>query len=211
MAKGKSALQPWLAKVATGKPLKEQEAAAAFRVLMTGAATPAEVGAFLMGLRVRGETVAEITGAARVLRAKARSVRAPAGAIDTCGTGGDASGTLNISTATALVAAAAGVPVAKHGNRALSSKCGSADVLEALGVNLEATPARVSQAFRQAKVGFLFAPRHHQAMRHVAAIRKELAVRTIFNLLGPLANPAGAKRSFLASIRRIGSCRWPMC
>jgi len=197
MAKGKSALQPWLAKVATGKPLKEQEAAAAFRVLMTGAATPAEVGAFLMGLRVRGETVAEITGAARVLRAKARSVRAPAGAIDTCGTGGDASGTLNISTATALVAAGAGVPVAKHGNRALSSKCGSADVLEALGVNLEATPARVSQAFRQAKVGFLFAPRHHQAMRHVAAIRKELAVRTIFNLLGPLANPAGAKRQLL--------------
>lgn len=190
-------LHPLLVKVATGKTLNEKEAAAAFRALMTGAAKPAEIGAFLMGLRVRGETVEEITGAARVLRAKALSIRAPVGAIDTCGTGGDTSGTLNVSTATALVVAGAGVPVAKHGNRAISSKCGSADVLEALGVGLEVTPGCVQQAFRQAKIGFLFAPRHHQAMRHVSEIRKQLGTRTIFNLLGPLANPAGAKRQLL--------------
>ena len=197
MAKRKSVLQPLLAKIATGKALDAKEAAAAFRALMTGAATPAEIGAFLMGLRVRGETVEEITAAARVLRAKALSIQAPAGAIDTCGTGGDASGTLNVSTAAALVVAGTGVSVAKHGNRALSSKCGSADVLEALGVRLEATPGRVRQALRQAKIGFLFAPHHHQAMRHVAEARKQLGTRTIFNLLGPLANPAGAKRQLL--------------
>ncbi|MBN4016491.1 anthranilate phosphoribosyltransferase [Rhodospirillaceae bacterium AH-315-P19] len=197
MAKRKSVLHPLLAKIATGKTLDAKEASAAFRALMTGAATPAEIGAFLMGLRVRGETVEEITAAARVLRARALSIQAPAGAIDTCGTGGDASGTLNVSTAAALVVAGAGVPVAKHGNRALSSKCGSADVLEALGVNLTTTPGRIRQAFRQAKIGFLFAPHHHQAMRHVAETRKQLGMRTIFNLLGPLANPAGARRQLL--------------
>lgn len=197
MAQTENALRPLLAKVADGMALSEAEAAKAFRILMAGEATPGQIGAFLMALRTRGETVEEITGAARVLRKQALSIKAPKGAIDTCGTGGDASGTQNISTAAALVVAGAGVPVAKHGNRALSSKCGSADVLEALGVKLEIDPKRVERALQQAKIGFLFAPRHHQAMRHVAGVRKELGTRTIFNLLGPLANPAGAKRQLL--------------
>ena len=186
-----------LARVAAGESLNEDEAGQAFEVIMSGDATPAQIGGFLMALRVRGETVAEITGAARVMRSKAASIEAPAGAIDTCGTGGDASGTYNISTAAAIVAAACGVPVAKHGNKALSSKSGSADVLAALGVKIDADSALVKKALWEIGIGFLMAPRHHSAMRHVAGPRVELGTRTIFNLLGPLANPAGTKRQVM--------------
>ncbi|MTJ84075.1 MAG: anthranilate phosphoribosyltransferase [Telmatospirillum sp.] len=186
-----------LARVAAGECLTEEDSARAFDVIMSGDATPAQIGGFLMALRVRGETVAEITGAARVMRAKAQSVDAPPGAIDTCGTGGDASGTYNISTAAALVVAGAGVPVAKHGNRALSSKSGSADVLAALGVKIDADPALVHESLWQNHIGFLMAPRHHAAMRHVAGARVELGTRTLFNLLGPLANPANTRRQIV--------------
>lgn len=186
-----------VAKVATGARLNEEEAAAAFDAMMSGNATPAQMGGFLLALRVRGETVPEITGAARAMRSKALSIEAPPGAIDTCGTGGDGSGSFNISTATALVAAGAGVPVAKHGNRNLSSKSGSADVLAALGVNIDADMALVRRSIWEAKIGFLMAPRHHLAMRHVGPTRVELGTRTIFNLLGPLSNPAGARRQLI--------------
>jgi anthranilate phosphoribosyltransferase len=186
-----------IAKAAQGQRLTEAEAAEAFDAMMSGNATPSQMGGFLMALRVRGETVDEITGAARAMRAKALMVTAPPGAIDTCGTGGDASGSFNISTATALVVAGAGVPVAKHGNRNLSSKSGSADVLAALGVNIEADPSLVQRSIEEAKIGFLMAPRYHGAIRHVGPTRVELGTRTIFNLLGPLSNPAGAKRQLL--------------
>ncbi len=186
-----------LARVGAGERLSEDEAAAAFDIIMSGDATPAQIGGFLMALRVRGETVAEITGAARVMRAKAAAIEAPPGAIDTCGTGGDASGTYNISTAAALVVAGCGVPVAKHGNRALSSKSGSADVLAALGVKIDADSALVREALWSIHIGFLMAPRHHAAMRHVAGPRVELGTRTIFNLLGPLANPAGTRHQVM--------------
>src|SRR5947207_11994812 len=187
-------LKPLLAQVAAGRRLSESEAEAAFEIIMSGNATPSQMGAFLMGLRVRGETVDEITGAARAMRAKALPIEAPPGAIDTCGTGGDGSGTFNVSTATALVVAGAGVPVAKHGNRNLSSKCGSADILAALGVNIDADMTLVKRSLWEAGIGFLMAPRHHSAMRHVGPTRVELGTRTIFNLLGPLSSPAGAKR-----------------
>jgi anthranilate phosphoribosyltransferase len=183
--------------VAAGQTLSLAQAREAFETMMAGDATPAQVGGFLMALRVRGETVDELTGGAQALRARMVKVAAPAGAIDTCGTGGDASGTFNVSTAAALVVAACGVPVAKHGNRALSSKAGSADILAALGVNIDAEPARIERAIRDAGIGFMMAPRHHGAMRHVAGARVELGTRTIFNLLGPLANPAGARRQLL--------------
>ncbi len=186
-----------LARVGAGERLSEDEAAAAFDIIMSGDATPAQIGGFLMALRVRGETVAEITGAARVMRAKAAAIDAPPGAIDTCGTGGDATGTYNISTAAALVVAGCGVPVAKHGNRALSSKSGSADVLAALGVKIDADSALVREALWSIHIGFLMAPRHHAAMRHVAGPRVELGTRTIFNLLGPLANPAGTRHQVM--------------
>lgn len=191
------AMKAVLARIAAGERLEEDEAAATFDIIMSGDATPAQIGAFLMGLRVRGETVAEIAGAARTMRAKAASLTAPEGAIDTCGTGGDAQGTYNISTAAALIVAACGVPVAKHGNRALSSKSGSADVLTALGVKIDADFALVTRALKECNIGFLMAPRHHSAMRHVAGARVELGTRTIFNLLGPLANPAGTKRQLV--------------
>ena len=186
-----------LARVAEGERLSVAEARAAFDVMMSGDATPAQMGAFLMGLRVRGETVDEITGGAMAMRDKALKVRAPAEAIDTCGTGGDSSGTYNISTAAGLVVAACGVPVAKHGNRALSSRCGSADVLTALGVKIDADLALVERCIAEAGIGFLMAPRHHGAMRHVAGARIELGTRTVFNLLGPLSNPAGATRQLI--------------
>jgi len=182
-----------IAKVAAGKSLTQEEAAEAFNLVISGAATPAQIGALVMGLRVRGETVDEIAGAARAMRAKVLTVRAPEGAIDTCGTGGDGKGTFNISTCTAFVVAGAGVPVAKHGNRAISSRSGSADVLKELGVNIEASPETISRCIAKCGLGFMFAPAHHAAMRHVAQVRTELGTRTIFNLLGPLANPAGAK------------------
>jgi anthranilate phosphoribosyltransferase len=191
-----------IAQVADGASLSREQAEEAFEIIMSGDATPSQIGAFLMALRVRGETVDEITGAALVMRAKALSVKAPEGAIDTCGTGGDASGTYNISTGAALVVAGAGVPVAKHGNRALSSLSGSADVLAALGVNIEAEMDLVEEALRDANIGFLMAPRHHSAMRHVGPTRVELGTRTIFNLLGPLSNPAGTKRQLIGVFHR---------
>ena len=185
-------LRPALRKVAAGEALTETEAANAFELIMSGSATEGQIGALLMGMRVRGETVDEIAGAARVMRAKALKVRVPEGAIDTCGTGGDAKGTHNISTCAAFVVAGAGVPVAKHGNRSISSRSGSADVLAALGVNIECGPEAVARCIERCGLGFMFAPSHHAAMRHVAKVRTELGTRTIFNLLGPLANPANA-------------------
>ncbi len=186
-----------LAHVATGAPLNLMQARQAFEIMMTGEATPSQIGGFLLALRVRGETVDEITAAASVMREKVLRVDAPADAIDTCGTGGDASGTFNISTAAAFVVAACGVPVAKHGNRALSSKTGSAEVLVALGVNIETSPDVVSECVRKVGLGFMMAPRHHGAMKHVGPARVELGTRTIFNLLGPLSNPAGTKRQLI--------------
>src|ERR1700761_8794402 len=183
-----------LAHVAQGRSLNESEAEAAFDIIMSGDATPSQMGAFLMALRVRGETVDEITGAARIMRAKAVAIDAPPGAIDTCGTGGDASGSFNISTASALVVAGCGVPVAKHGNRALSSRSGSADILTALGVNIDADMGVGRRDLWEIGIGFLMAPRHHSAMRHVGPTRVELGTRTIFNLLGPMSSPANAKR-----------------
>jgi anthranilate phosphoribosyltransferase len=197
MSEQASDLKPLLATLATGRRLSEREAETAFDIIMSGNATAAQMGAFLMGLRVRGESVEEITAGARVMRQKALAMDAPPGAIDTCGTGGDNSGTLNISTAAALVVAACGVPVAKHGNRSLSSRSGSADVLTALGVNIQADLALVRRSLWENRIGFLMAPRHHGAMRHVGAARVELGTRTIFNLLGPLSNPAGAKRQLV--------------
>jgi len=164
---------------------------------MEGQASQAQTAAFLMALRVRTEQVEEIAGAAQAMRAKATRVRAPAGAVDTCGTGGDGLGTVNVSTATALVVAGCGVPVAKHGNRAVSSKSGSSDVLDALGVNVAAPVAAVEQAMRVAGVGFLLATVYHPAMRHVGPVRADLGLRTVFNLLGPLANPAGVRRQVI--------------
>jgi len=186
-----------LAQVATGATLNPIQAEQAFECIMSGEVMPAQMGGFLMALRVRGESVDEITAAARVMRAKALRVEAPSDAIDTCGTGGDASGTFNISTGAAFVVAACGVPVAKHGNRALSSKTGSAEVLTALGVNIETSPEIVSESIRTAGLGFMMAPRHHGAMKHVGPTRVELGTRTIFNLLGPLSNPAGARRQVI--------------
>lgn len=191
-----------LATVAGGASLTEAQAETAFGIIMSGDATPAQIGGFLMALRVRGETVDEITGAVRAMRAKALTVKAPDGAVDIVGTGGDAAGTFNISTAAAFVVAGAGVPVAKHGNRAVSSRSGAADVLAALGVNLDADMALIERAIAEAGIGFLMAPRHHSAMRHVAGPRGELGVRTIFNILGPLANPAGVKRQFTGTFDR---------
>ncbi len=190
-------MKPLLARLAEGAPLSRADAEAAFALIMDGQATPAQIGAFLMGLRIRGETVDEIAAAATVIRAKAQTIAAPPGAIDTCGTGGDASGTYNISTAAAIVIAACGVPVAKHGNRAVSSKSGSADVLTALGVDIGADQSLVLRSLNENNLCFLMAPRHHAAMRHVAPVREEMGLRTLFNLLGPLSNPAGTKRQLL--------------
>jgi anthranilate phosphoribosyltransferase len=190
-------LKPFLAKVANGDRLSRDEAREAFDILMSGEATPSQIGGFLMALRVRGETVAEITGAVSTMRAKMLPVAAPADAVDIVGTGGDGAGTYNISTLASLIVAGAGVPVAKHGNRALSSKSGTADALSALGVNLEIGPELIAKCIREASIGFMFASMHHAAMRHVGPSRVELGTRTIFNLLGPLSNPAGAKRQLL--------------
>src|SRR5580692_1316262 len=189
-----SDLRPLLARIASGHRLSEPEAEQAFEIIMSGNATPSQMGGLLMGMRVRGETVDEITGAARIMRSKAVAIDAPPGTIDTVGTGGDSSGSFNISTATGLVVAGAGVPVAKHGNRAFSSKSGAADVLTALGVNIDCDMAIVQRCLNEIGICFLMAPRHHGATRHVGPTRVELGTRTIFNLLGPLSNPAGAKR-----------------
>lgn len=190
-------LKPFIAKVANREPLKREEARAAFDILMSGEATPSQIGGFLMALRVRGETVPEIVGAVETMRAKMLRVDAPDDVIDIVGTGGDGTGTYNISTLAALITAGAGVKVAKHGNRALSSKSGAADALSALGVNLEIGPADIGRCIADAGIGFMFAQLHHSAMRHVGPSRVELGTRTIFNILGPLSNPAGAKRQLL--------------
>ena len=192
-----SNLKPHLQKVATGAALSRAEAEDAFNIIMSGEATPSQIGALLMALRLRGETVDEIAGAVTVMRAKMLGVTAPPDAIDIVGTGGDASGSYNVSTASALVVAGCGVPVAKHGNRALTSRSGAADTLAALGVNLDLTPEGIAQCVNEAGIGFMFAPAHHSAMRHVGPTRVELGTRTIFNLLGPLSNPAGVKRQLL--------------
>ena len=180
--------------IAATRPLTRGEAEAAFGALFDGAATPAQVGGFLMALRVRGETVDEYAAAASVMRSKCNAVRAPLGAMDIVGTGGDGKGTLNISTATAFVVAGAGVVVAKHGNRNLSSKSGAADALTEMGLNVMVGPEVVETCLDQAGIGFMMAPMHHPATRHVAPVRMELGTRTIFNILGPLTNPAGVKR-----------------
>src|SRR6201998_4570262 len=187
-------LKSIIGKVATGATLSREEAASAFDSMMSGEATPSQMGGLLMALRVRGETVDEITGAVSTMRAKMLRVEAPPDAIDVVGTGGDASGSYNISTCAAFVVAGAGVPVAKHGNRALSSRSGAADVLGALGVAIELAPEGVARCIRDAGIGFMFAPAHHPAMKNVGPTRVELGTRTIFNLLGPLPHPAGGKR-----------------
>ncbi|MGZ3216734.1 anthranilate phosphoribosyltransferase [Paracoccus sp. T5] len=180
--------------IAATRPLTSAEAEAAFSALFDGAATPAQIGGLLMALRVRGETVDEIAAAARAMRARMNRVTAPTGAIDIVGTGGDGKGTLNISTATAFVVAGAGVPVAKHGNRNLSSKSGAADALVQMGINVMGGPAVAQQALDAAGICFMMAPMHHPAMRHVGPPRTELGTRTVFNLLGPLTNPASVRR-----------------
>ncbi|QTL02628.1 anthranilate phosphoribosyltransferase [Aquabacter sp. L1I39] len=189
--------RPLLAKVASGAALTREESAYVFDKMMSGEATPSQMGALLMGLRVRGETVEEIAGAVSVMREKMLPVTAPAGAVDVVGTGGDASGSYNISTCASFIVAGAGVPVAKHGNRALSSKSGSADVLMALGIKIDLPPAGISRCIAETGIGFMFAPSHHPAMKHVGPTRVELGTRTIFNLLGPLSNPAGVKRQMV--------------
>lgn len=186
-----------LGKLRAGENLSETEMIAAMNLIMTGTAPEEDVAAFLTYLMKKGETVDEITGAARVMREKASTIKAPPGAIDCCGTGGDGHGTYNISTAVALIVAACGVPVAKHGNRAASSKSGAADVLEALGVNLDIGHETIEEALARYNFAFLMAPRHHAAMKHVVPIRRKLGFRTIFNLLGPLSNPAGTKRQLI--------------
>lgn len=180
--------------IAATRPLTGPEAESAFAALFDGAATPAQIGGLLMALRVRGETVDEIAAAARAMRARMNRVQAPEGAMDIVGTGGDGKGTLNISTATAFVVAGAGVPVAKHGNRNLSSKSGAADALTQMGINVMGGPAMAQQALDRAGICFMMAPMHHPAMRHVGPPRAELGTRTVFNLLGPLTNPASVRR-----------------
>lgn len=186
-----------LNKIADRKDLTGEEMRGVMRIIMAGEATPSQIGAFLMGMRIKGETVGEIAAAVSILREQMIPVTAPADAIDIVGTGGDGLGSLNISTATALVVAAAGVPVAKHGNKALSSRSGSSQALEALGVKLDLTPEQIAGTIAKAGIGFMFAPSHHPAMRHVGPARSEIGVRTLFNLLGPQSNPAGVRRYLL--------------
>ena len=189
-----TSLKPVLARLATGESLSADESEAAFGLIMSGEATPAQIAGLLMAMRVRRETVPELTGAVRAMRARMLAIDAPPGAIDVCGTGGDGAGTLNVSTAVTFVLAGAGVPVAKHGNRALSSLTGGADVLAALGIDIDVRPARLAAILLEAGCVFMFAPRHHAALRHAAGPRVELGTRTMFNLLGPLANPARVRR-----------------
>ena len=188
-----AALKPYINR-AIGSALMAHEAEEAFDIIMSGKATAAQIGGFLMILRLRGESLEEIAGAAAVMRAKAKRVTAPAGAMDIVGTGGDGRGTLNISTATAIVVASLGVPVAKHGNRAQSSKSGAADTLALLGVNINAGVPVIERCLAEAGIGYMNAPNHHAAMRHVMPARVDLGTRTVFNILGPLTNPAGVKR-----------------
>ena len=191
--------KPFIAKVATGATLSREEARDAFDTILSGEVTNAQSAAFLMALRVRGETIDEIAGAVGAMRGKMLPVKAPPEAIDIVGTGGDSSGSYNVSTLASIITAACGVPVAKHGNRAASSRSGAADVLTALGVKVGLDPAATEHCIREAGVGFMFAPTHHASMRHVAPVRTELGTRTIFNLLGPLSNPAGVKRQLIGA------------
>jgi anthranilate phosphoribosyltransferase len=195
-------LKSIIAKVATGASLSRDEAASAFDAVMSGEATPSQMGGLLMALRVRGETVDEITGAVSAMRGKMLRVTAPADAVDIVGTGGDGSGSVNVSTCASFIVAGAGVTVAKHGNRALSSRSGAADVLSSLGVKIDLSPEEVGRCIREAGIGFMFAPAHHPAMKNVGPTRVELATRTIFNLLGPLSNPAGVKRQMVGVFSR---------
>lgn len=196
-------LQSYIRKITEHGSLSAEEMTEAMRTIMTGNATPAQIGGFLIGLRMRGETVTEISAAASVMRELSTKVHvSPEHLVDTCGTGGDSSGTFNISTASAFVAAAAGARVAKHGNRSISSKSGSADVLEAAGVNLDISPEQVAECINRLGIGFLFAQRHHSAMGHASAPRRELGVRTLFNLLGPMSNPANAPHQVLGVFSR---------
>jgi anthranilate phosphoribosyltransferase len=195
-------LKSIIAKVATGATLSREEAASAFDSLMSGEATPSQMGGLLMALRVRGETVEEITGAVSAMRSKMLRVTAPPEAIDIVGTGGDGSGSVNVSTCASFIVAGTGVPVAKHGNRALSSRSGAADVLASLGVKIDLRPEEVGRCVKETGIGFMFAPSHHPAMKNVGPTRTELATRTIFNLLGPLSNPAGVKRQMVGVFSR---------
>ncbi|WP_028136190.1 anthranilate phosphoribosyltransferase [Bradyrhizobium japonicum] len=195
-------LKSIIGKVATGASLSRDEAAAAFDAMMSGEATPSQMGGLLMALRVRGETVDEITGAVAAMRSKMLTVAAPPDAVDIVGTGGDGSGSVNVSTCASFIVAGAGVPVAKHGNRALSSRSGAADVLASLGVKIDLKPEQVGRCVRECGIGFMFAPAHHPAMKNVGPTRVELATRTIFNLLGPLSNPAGVKRQMVGVFSR---------
>ena len=203
--------------VSHGRSLSEDQAAAVMRDIMSGEATAAQIGAFLVALRLKGETVDEIVGMARVMREHALKVPMVEAVVDTCGTGGDGSGSFNVSTTAAFVAAGAGVRVAKHGNRAMSGRCGSADVLEALGAKIDLGPEKVAECIRRTGFGFMFAQAFHPAMKHAAPVRRELGVRTVFNILGPLTNPAGAGHQLLgvarpelaaklaAALQRLGS------
>lgn len=191
-----------IGKLADGQVLSSGDAEAGFNLIMSGEATPAQIGAFLMAMRVRGETVQEIAAGAKVMREKSLKVKALANAIDNCGTGGSGSGKWNISTGAAFVIAACGVPLAKHGNRALSSKSGTAQALEALGVNINTSPETISRCIEKTGMGFMMAPNHHSAMKHVAPVRMELGTRTVFNLLGPLSNPAQTKRQLIGVFSR---------
>lgn len=193
-----------IGKVATGATLTAEESANAFDLMMSGEATLSQMGAFLMAMRVRGETLDEITGAVTTMRSKMLGVPAPPGAMDLLGTGGDGSGSYNISTCAALIVAGAGVPVAKQGNRALSSRCGASDVLTALGVRIDIPPDVIGRCIAEAGIGFMFAPFHHPATKHVHSTRVELGTRTIFNLLGPLSNPAGVRRHLVG----VFSLQW---
>jgi anthranilate phosphoribosyltransferase len=192
-----------ISRIIESKNLDEKEMVAVMDEIMSGEATPAQIGSFITALRMKGETVEEISGAAMVMREKATRIATGIAVdrgeilVDTCGTGGDSSGTFNVSTATAFVVAAAGIPVAKHGNRSISSRCGSADVLEALGVNLDLTPAQIGNCVKEVGIGFLFAPLLHGAMKYAIGPRREIGIRTIFNVLGPLTNPAGANVQLL--------------
>ena len=192
-------LLPFLHRVASGENLSAEEAQAAMSVLLEGGASDAQIAGFLVALRMKGETAPELAGFARAMRERVIFVDAGADVIDTCGTGGDGPNTFNISTAAALVMAGAGARVAKHGNRSISSQCGSADVLEALGVRISIAPAEAAQAVREIGIGFLFAPNLHPAMRHAQPVRRELKMRTVFNLLGPLANPARARAQLIGA------------
>lgn len=190
-------LKPFLAKVSEHQALTFDEATSAFEIIMSGRASPSQIAGFLVALRMRGENIDEISAAVNVIRSKAIPIKAPANAIDIVGTGGTGSGKLNISTASAIVVAGCGIPVAKHGNRASSSKSGTADVFACLGINIDADMALIEKSIAEANIGFMMAPRHHESFKYVGPVRVEMGIRTIFNILGPLCNPAGVKRNLL--------------